>query len=146
MVTRIRTIRTTHRGRGFSGVGLLVLLLAVAIGLFLYFGSTGGGKSYVQTVVGAKKQSQDVSTGIQAQQLATLIGEYRMSHDGKVPTTYQDLGVMPSSFKDQWGQPLRFRFDSPNPRDAKDFLAISNGPDGKPDTADDISTRVALPF
>jgi hypothetical protein len=132
--------------RGFSGFGLVVVLLAVAIGLFLYFGSMGGGKSYVQTAVETKKKTEDLSIGIEAQQLAVLIGEYRMSHDGKVPQTYEDLGVQPSSFNDRWGHPLRFRFDAPRPADARDFLAISNGPDGAPDTADDITLRVPLQF
>lgn len=137
---------TSARNRGGSGALMLLLLLGVAVGLFLYFGNTSGNKSYMQTVVETKKQSDSLSIGIQAQQLATLISEYRMSHDNKVPASYQDLGVMPSSFNDQWGHPLRFKFDAPSPRDAKDFLVISDGRDGKPDTEDDISTRVALQF
>ncbi len=139
------TPANSSRHRGFSGAGLLVLLLAVAIGLFLYFGNMGG-KSYVQTVVEAKKQGNNLNIDIQTRQLATLIAAYRMDHDGKVPTSYEDMDALPSSFNDQWGRPLRFKFDAANPRDAKDFLAISDGPDGTPDTDDDIKTRVALQF
>lgn len=105
-----------------------------------------GGKSYVQTVVEAKKQGNDLTLGIQAQQLAILIGNYRMTHEGKNPASYKDMDAVPASFSDQWGRPLRFKFDAENPSDAKDFLAISDGPDGTPDTQDDITTRVALPF
>lgn len=132
--------------RGFSGLGLLVVLIAVAIGLFLYFGSTGGKKSYVQTVVESKKQGEDLSIGIGAQQLAILIADYRMQNNGKVPGSYAELGADPSSFKDQWGRPLRFRFDADRSADARDFIVTSDGPDGRPDTSDDISMRVPLRF
>lgn len=69
-----------------------------------------------------------------------------MNHDGKAPASYQDMDIIPSSFNDQWGHPLRFKFDAEPARDAKDFLVTSDGPDGKPGTEDDISTRVALQF
>lgn len=137
---------TTPQRRGFSGFGLIIVLLALAVGLFLYFGSTGGGKSYMQNVAGAKKEATSYSVAVQAQQLAILIADYRMNNNGKAPASYDDLGVAASSFNDAWGHPLRFKFDATNPRDAKDFLAISDGPDGAPDTADDLSTRVALQF
>jgi hypothetical protein len=134
------------RNRGGSGALMLILLLGVAIGLYLYFGNTSGNKSYVQTVVGAKKQGNELSIGIQAQQLAALISDYRMNHNGKAPASYQDMDIIPSSFNDQWGHPLRFKFDAEPARDAKDFLVTSDGPDGKADTEDDISQRVALQF
>lgn len=137
---------TSARDRGGSGALMLILLLGVAIGLFLYFGNTSGKKSYVQTVIGAKKQGNDLSIGIQAQQLAALISDYRMNHDGKTPVSYQEMDIIPSSFNDRWGHPLRFKFDAESARDARDFLVTSDGPDGKPDTEDDISQRVALQF
>lgn len=142
----MKTHSLSVRDRGFSGFGLIIVLLAIAVGLFLYFGSTGGQKSYMQNVAGARKEAKTFSIGVQAQQLATLVAEYRMSNNGKAPSTYDDMGVSASSFLDEWGHPLRFRFDAPQPRDAKDFLVISDGPDGKPDTEDDVSARVPLAF
>jgi len=134
------------RCRGFSAFSLIGLLLVVAIILYMMFGRAGGGKSYMQTVVETKKEGESLAIGIQAQQLAVLIADYRMNHDGKVPSSYQDMGADAASFKDQWGNPLRFRFDAVVPRGARDFLVISNGPDGQPETSDDISQRVALQF
>lgn len=130
--------------RGFSAGLLLVLLVAVAIGLILLFGGFGG-KSHVQQAVQTKKQGESVSIGVQAQQLAILVAEYRMNHDGKAPANYQDLGVQSSSFLDPWGRPLRFRMDGP-PREARSLIVISDGPDGQPDSEDDVSAAVPLQF
>lgn len=132
--------------RGGAGIGLLVVLLALAIGLVLMFGSFGGGKSYVQTVVQTKKEGEELSIGIQAQQLAILISEYRMNRNGKSPASYADMGAEASSFNDRWGHPLRFRFEGARPEDATVIIVISDGPDGAAGTADDISTRAPLQF
>lgn len=131
------------RCAGFSGVFLLVILLGVGVMLILMFGNLGG-PSYVQNVVTAKKRGESLSIGIQARQLAILIADYRMNHDGRVPSTYQEMGADPSSFLDQWHRPLRFRFEGTNTRDAREVLVISDGPDEKPDTPDDIIERVPL--
>lgn len=132
---------TNHR-RGFSGLGILVVLIVLAIVLFMYF---GGQKSYVQTVVQAKKQSEGMNMDIQAQQLAILVAEYRMSHNEQSPKTYYDMNADPASFHDRWGAPMRFKVEPTSPGRPPMLIVISNGPDGQPDTDDDITTSAALP-
>lgn len=131
-----------HR-RGFSGLGILVVLIVLAIVLFMYF---GGQKSYVQTVVEAKKQSEGMNLEIQAQQLGILVADYRMNHNDAAPKTYSDMGADSASFLDKWGAPLRFRVDPTSAGRPPLLIVISNGPDGQPDTEDDITTAAALPL
>jgi hypothetical protein len=109
----------------------------------MYF---GGQKSYVQTVVEAKKQSEGMSLEIQAQQIGILVADYRMNHNDAAPKTYYEMGSDPSSFLDKWGAPLRFRVDPTSPGRPPILIVISNGPDGQPDTGDDITTAAALPL
>lgn len=134
---------TSPPRRGFSGLGILVILIVIAIVLFMYF---GGQKSYVQTVVQAQKQSKEMSLEIQAQQLAILVAEYRMSHNDAAPKTFYDMNADPESFKDQWGAAVRFRVDATGPGRPPMLIVISNGPDGAPDTQDDVTTAAPLPL
>lgn len=134
---------TLHCRRGFSGVGLILLLLAIAIGLFLYFGSTGTNKSYMQNVAETKKRGETVSYEMQARQLATLVADYRMNHNDKLPSGYEELGVDQGMFLDQWRNPMRFTVETGRPATV---VLISAGPDEQHDTADDITTRAPLPF
>lgn len=129
--------------RGFSGLGIIAILIVLAIVLFMYF---GGKKSYVQTVVEAKKQSEGMNLEIQAQQLGILVAEYRMNHNDAAPKTYNDLGADPASFLDKWGAPLRFRVDPTSAGRPPVLIVTSSGPDGQPDTEDDITTAASLPL
>ncbi len=127
--------------RGYSGALILVVLIGLAIMLWLYFGSTGGNKSYMQTVVQAKKEGASVGAGIQAQQLAILVADHRMNHNGKAPASFAEMGAEEVSFRDQWGKPVRFRVDASAPNV---LVVISDGPDGRPDTQDDVSVTANL--
>lgn len=134
-------MRTSFR-RGFSGIGILMLLVVVGIILVLMFGGVGsGGKSYTQTVVESKQKGEDLSMSVTAQQLALAISAYRMEHDGKNPESYADMQMDSSSFRDQWGRGLRFKFEA---KDAREVMVISDGKDEKPDTEDDIVIRAPV--
>jgi len=141
MKTPLSIPRCAHT-RGFAGIALLGVLMALAIVLFLYFGSTNGKKSYVETVVEAKKQGEDVAMGMQAHDLATNIAAYTLSNNDKLPTTWEELGTPASSYPDRWGHPMRFRVDE----QARVVILISNGPDELPDTEDDIEAKAPLQF
>jgi hypothetical protein len=125
---------------------MLVLLAGVALTLILMFGSFCSNKSYMQTVVQTRKEGNELSIALQAQQLALLIGDYRLNKNGKSPATYLDLGVPESSVLDQWGHTLHFRYPAANPSDAKEVIVISDGPDGIAGTPDDLTARVPLQF
>ncbi len=140
------TIAPITRRRGFAGFGLIGILLVLAIILFLYFGSTTGNKSYMQTIVQTKKQGEQLGFAIQAQQLAIFVADFMANHNNKPPTSYQEMGADPSSFKDTWGNPFRFTANPAAPGRPAALTVISNGPDGQPDTADDIPTNAGLPY
>ncbi len=129
--------------RGFSGALILVILIGLAVMLWLYFGSTGGNKSYMQTVVQTKKEGESLGAGIQAQQLAILVADYRMNNHGKAPASFAQMGADESSFRDQWGKPVRFRVE---PNAPNVLVVISDGPDGRPDTEDDVMVKANLPY
>jgi len=83
-----RTIERTQSGRGAL---LLVPLLAVAIGLVIYFGRFGGRKSYVETVLDSKKQAQEKLQQTSLAGLYRFLQQYAAAADGKFPATAQDL-------------------------------------------------------
>ncbi|HBS28887.1 MAG TPA: hypothetical protein DEB06_05435 [Phycisphaerales bacterium] len=130
--------------RGAAGVVLLVLLIGVALILVLAFGNLGG-KSYTQTVVDAKKEGESIVQAIDYRQLAILVADYRQQSN-KLPSSMEDLDVPASTFKDQWGRPVRFRFEGARPADAREVIVVSSGPDGRPGTPDDTETRAPLPY
>lgn len=140
------TITPVAHRRGFAGFGLIGILLVLAIILFLYFGSTGGNKSYMQTVVETKKNSESLGFAIQAQQLAIFVADYMANHNNKPPTTYEEMGAEPSSFRDTWGNPFRFTVNAAAPGVPSALTLLSNGPDGKPGTDDDIAASAGLPY
>lgn len=131
---------------GFSGLGILLALIVVGVVLFLYFGNAGTNKSYMQNVVESKKRGEDMNLTIQAQQLAALVVDYRMNHNDRAPTSFEDLGVDASSFRDVWGQTMTFRVAPAGAGKPGSVELISSGPDQKPGTEDDITASSPLPL
>ncbi|MCX7045952.1 MAG: type II secretion system protein GspG [Candidatus Sumerlaeota bacterium] len=66
---------------------------------------------------------------------------------GEYPDTLQRLGwrlseVFPNSQPtDPWGRPWQYRYPVKDWRDQPSFALSSPGPDGKPDTSDDITAK-----
>jgi len=136
---------STRRKAGFSGAAILFLLIGVAVILILMFGNFGGGKSYTQAVSDAKKEGENIVQTIDYGQLGMLVAIYRQEND-KLPATFADLEVAPDTFKDQWGDPVTFRFDTARAADATEVIVVSKGEDGRAGTPDDLETRVRLPY
>jgi hypothetical protein len=131
-----------------SGAFLLVILLALAIVLYLMFGTGGTGTSYMKQVssarVNAKKTVQEINT----QQLSILIGQYRQEH-GSLPKTAADMEAE-AYFKDPWGGPITFTFETAKggagAGGATRVHYHSNGPDLEPKTEDDQDKTDTLPL
>ena len=130
--------------RGNAAFGLIALLLVMAIGLYLMFGSMGG-SSYADGVNKARKQGQQVSIDMQAQQLLTSVTQYQLTN-GQLPETMEDLEAPSKAFLDPWGQQVRFTCEEDR-RARKGVLTITSaGPDGEFGTEDDLVVEKDLPL
>ncbi len=72
-----------------------------------------------------------------------LYPQWAVAHPDKAcPASLADLGeyTPDKSFKDPWGNSYVMMCGPNLPAGAKGLAARSNGPDGKPDTADDIKS------
>lgn len=129
-----------HIRRGSAAFGLLGLLVVVSIMLYLFFGNMGG-TSYTQQLSNTRKKGITLSIDIEAHQLATTITSYQITNN-KLPETIADLDA--GLFLDPWKNPLSFTIE----KQGRSTVAIitSNGPDGEPDTEDDLTATEPLPF
>lgn len=135
-------LKRARRGFGAAGVGLLVILIALCIILYMMFGNGGSGKSYMQTVQTSRQKAKDLRADIQTYGLTQLIVAYQASNNGKLPKTPAETGDE-ASFRDQWGNPITFTYKTEN---GKTFIVYhSNGPDGQPNTEDDVVKQDQLP-
>ena len=133
----------TRRGN----VGLiLVVLIALAIVLYLMFGTGGGGSSYMGGVAKTRKQGKEMVAEIATAQLSQLIAMYRQ-RNGKLPKTIDDMEDEATYFKDPWGGPLTFTFEEPKGSrgGATKVIYHSNGPDAEKGTEDDVTRTDTLP-
>jgi competence protein ComGC len=128
--------------RGFAGI--LMLLVVMLIILMLYFMSAGSGGSYAKQVATTRKRGQEMARDISTQQLLALIVDYKLNHDDKLPTSVADLEAG-NAFNDQWGRPMTFSFQKNTRSGAITVTFHSDGPDGEPNTADDINKSELLP-
>ncbi len=131
-----------HR-RG-SGALILVVLIALLIILILYFG--GGKSSYMNQVSNTRKQGKQVAQDINTGQLTTMISQYRQEN-GKLPKTWEDMEGLPrESYMDPWGKPMTFRCEEDKRGGKTKVIFHSDGPDGEPNTEDDINRAETLQF
>jgi cell division protein FtsB len=140
----MRTYRfpfSPHR-RGHGAV-ILVLLLGVALVLYLAFGNMGGGKSYTQQLSTTRQQGIQMARELETRQLSILIAQYR-AENNRLPQTAADLDN-DAAFRDPWGNPLTFTFETPRNGPVKIFYR-SAGPDGELNTEDDVVKEDSLPF
>ncbi len=134
------------RRTGGAGIGLLVILIAVVLGMWLLFGRTGpGGSSYMGNI----KETQDTAKGLgvtmQARQIAMLVAQQEAA-TGAYPASLDDIEDFdPNSMPDEWGEPYRMALV----RDGRRVTHIelrSAGPDGQFDTFDDAVHLERLPY
>jgi hypothetical protein len=130
-----------RRGMGGAGIGLLVILIALGIILYLFFGNGGSGKSYTQTVVGARNQAREIKQEINTHELTQFIEACALSPGGKLPTTPEETG-QPGAFRDPWGGPITFTYKKEGEKTT--VVYHSNGPDGQPNTSDDVTRSEQL--
>ncbi len=122
---------------------ILGVLVVLAIVLVMYFGNLTGSGSYVQKVQQTKKDSEVLNLSILAQDLGRAVAIYAMSNNDRMPQTYEDMGLSESSYRDPWGNTMRFEIIDGPPRQ---IALISNGPDGQPDTGDEQRGTAPLNF
>lgn len=124
-----------------NGILILVVLIAIAIVLYLMFGSMGG-TSYMQQVKKAKVSGEQVAREISTQQMSMLIAMYRQNNN-KLPKEPADL-ESPNAFNDPWGKEMTFTFEEKNGKTM--IIYRSAGPDGQFKTEDDKTYTDTVPY
>ena len=134
--------------RSELGMTLIEIMVVVAI----IAGITG---LFAVSVIGRKGEADIKLTKTQISNVLSALDQYRLdSHrhpsteqgldalvhkpsSGIVPKSYPDGGYMKKVPKDSWG--LDFNYASPGSH-GNDVEVWSNGPDGEPDTEDDVKS------
>ena len=92
----------------------------------------------------SKDQQLDELTTLTVKKLSNeAFGMWAQNHlSASCPTTIDELFEYMGevSRKDPWGHPYRMRCGAELPAGAKSIAISSDGPDGKPDTADDLKS------
>jgi hypothetical protein len=125
-----------------SGALILVVLIALAIILFLYFG--GGKGSYMNQVKQTRQKGRDTAVAISFDQFNMLIGMYHQ-RNGKYPRSVEEMEDDAPSFRDPWGGPVTFTIEESKGRGPAQVRYHSPGPDQTDGTPDDINKTETLP-
>ncbi|MEM7755977.1 MAG: hypothetical protein AAF297_10120 [Planctomycetota bacterium] len=129
----------------FSGMTLVGLLVVLAIGLAIYFAAGPSGKSYAESVRDTRDRGRDMAQQQDDNQLATLVFQYQLENDDRIPAGPEVLGIewMPGA-KDDLGTLVRYEARTEGRGTVLDI--ISAGPDTEHDTDDDEVLRtITLP-
>jgi hypothetical protein len=113
---------------------LIVLVLAMAVVYFLYFGKAGK-KSYLEATVDAHQRMSADLTRANMETLARAIDLFSGT-EGRVPEDLKDLSrarLLTGATSDGWGRAFKYERLSDS-----GFRLTSPGLDGKFDTGDDI--------
>ncbi len=125
-----------------NGAFILVILIALAIGLYLMFGNMGGNKSYMDHVKQTKADGEKLARDISTSQMSMLISMYREANK-KLPKTAADM-ESPGAFNDPWGKEMTFTFEEKANRTIVTYH--SAGSDGEFKNADDKTYTDTLPY
>ena len=136
----------TQSRRGGTGIGLLVVLIAVVIGLWLMFGKTGpGGSSYMDKVQETREDGENLALTMQARQIAMLVAQQEMA-TGRYPESMDEIEDFdPSTYVDDWDQPFQMSLVR-NGRSVDAIELRSPGSDGVIGNDDDIVHVERLPL
>ena len=128
------TRTTAHSTRGFTLLEMMLVMLLI-----------GGLTAIVVAInfIGQANQARIDLTVIKMRTINQNLQSYSFRH-GSFPTTNEGLTVLvgaglleESMLSDEWGRPFAYYAPTSNP--AQPFDLISDGPDGLPDTEDDIN-------
>lgn len=155
----IKQSRKNRLGSKQTGFTLIEVLLVIVIILML-------AGALVVFVLPQQEGAEKNTTRLLLQNIETALDTYRLNM-GRYPTTEQGLGALMSKptfenerlgdkwngpylkqgtkIEDSWGNPIRYELadvssDESN-KNAARYKLYSVGPDGQPDTADDIKSR-----
>src|SRR4051794_37755329 len=155
--SQIRKVRCAKRQRGFT---LIEVLLVVVIILML-------AGALVVFVLPQQEGAEKNTTKLLLQNIETALDTYRLNM-GRYPTTEQGLDALMAKptfeneklgekwngpylkpgtkLEDPWGNKIRYELADPAASDdanknAPRYKLFSVGPDGQPDTADDIKAH-----
>jgi hypothetical protein len=128
--------------RGGAGLGLLLLLISILLILILLFGNFGGSKSYMQNVSTARKSAIEIKQEINTHELTQLLAACYLSTN-TLPKTPEETGNE-AVFRDPWGHQITFTYAKEG--DKTYVIYHSNGPDGEPNTDDDVIRKDLLPI
>jgi hypothetical protein len=113
---------------------LIVLILAMAVVYFLYFGKAGK-ESYLEATVDAHQRMSADLTRVNMETIARAVDLFSGT-EGRVPEDLKELSrarLLTGATSDGWGRAFKYERLSDS-----SFRLTSPGPDGKFDTADDI--------
>jgi predicted PurR-regulated permease PerM len=133
-----------HTNRRGHGALILVVLLGLAIILIMMF--AGGNHSYMNQVNQTRKQGKQMVKDIETGQLTTLIAQYRQENNGKLPTSWEEIESAPRELYAPYGKPMTFKFETDKKTGKTYVFYHSDGPDGEPNTGDEIDRKDTLPF
>lgn len=119
-----------------------MILIVLAIVLYMMFGNTSGGKSYMDTVKQTRDDGRKMVRDIKTDQMSMVIAIYRETSK-KLPKTVEEL-ESPGAFNDPWGKEMTFTFQEE--RGKTTVVYLSAGPDGEFKTADDKTYTDTLPY
>jgi hypothetical protein len=140
-----RSSRSTNRTAG-AGIGLLVVLIAVVLGMWLLFGRTGpGGSSYMGNIKETQDDAKGLGVALQARQIAMLVAQQEAA-TGDYPESMDEIEDFdPSTLVDEWGEPYRMKLVREGRRVSHIELR-SAGSDGRFDSEDDVVHLEKLPY
>lgn len=140
-----RSQRSINRTGG-AGIGLLVVLIAVVLGMWLLFGKTGsGGSSYMGNIKETQDDAKGLGVALQARQIAMLVAQQEAA-TGTYPESMDEIEDFdPTTIVDEWGEPYRMKLVREGRR-VSHIEFRSAGSDGRFDTEDDVVHLEKLPY
>ena len=123
--------------KGFAVAGVIIGLIGTCGGLILVILVAIGGLAAIglATAVALSEPEKTELTADGA--LITTAVESRKAETGVYPESIDDLDVVGPFLVDPWGSAYRYELDA----ERSGYRILSNGPDGLPDTEDDINVR-----
>jgi general secretion pathway protein G len=132
---RNRISRAAARGqRGFTIMEVLIVLAIIA----LIMGVLVGPRLW-----GSAKEAKSKTAAMTAGQFAAAYARWSLDHEAACPDSINDLTKYMANkkdVKDPWGREFQMLCGPNAPAEADGFGIMSPGPDGNPNTDDDVTS------